>query len=114
MTRARAPDPRMRPLTLLAAVLAMTAAAAMANPFAKADAQKGQKLVSESKCNACHVTIVGGDGTAIFTRPDRKVKTAAGLLSQVRTCNTMLGTNWFPEDEENVAAYLNQSYYKFK
>jgi len=26
----------------------------------------------------------------------------------------MLGTNWFPEDEENVAAYLNQAYYKFK
>jgi hypothetical protein len=32
----------------------------------------------------------------------------------VRTCNTMLGTNWFPEDEENVAAYLNEVYYKFK
>jgi len=103
----------MKLRNLIGTVLAMAAVTATANPFPKADAQKGEKLVQESKCNACHVTIVGGDGTAIFTRTDRKVKTAAGLLSQVRTCNTMLGTNWFPEDEENVAAYLNQTYYKF-
>jgi cytochrome c2 len=95
-------------------ILAAAAGAAMANPFPKSDPQKGEKLVNESKCNACHVSKVGGDGTAIFTRPDRKVKSATGLLSQVRTCNTMLGTGWFPEDEENVAAYLNQAYYKFK
>lgn len=99
---------------ILGTLLAMAAATAFGAPFPKADPQKGEKLVKESKCNACHVSIVGGDGTAIFTRTDRKVRTAAGLLSQVRTCNTMLGTNWFPEDEENVSAYLNQTYYKFK
>jgi cytochrome c2 len=95
-------------------MLMLADASVLANPFLNADARKGEKLVQESKCNACHVKLVGGDGTAIFTRADRKVRTAAGLLSQVRTCNTMLGTNWFPEDEENVAAYLNQTYYKFK
>ena len=100
--------------TLIGTVLAAATATALANPFPKADAQKGEKLMKENKCNACHVSMMGGDGTAMFTRPDRKVKSAAGLLSQVRTCNTMLGTNWFPEDEENVAAYLNQAYYKFK
>ena len=104
----------MKLKTLIGIVLATATATALANPFPQADAQKGETLVSENKCNACHVSIVGGDGTAIFTRPNRKVKTSAGLLSQVRTCNTMLGTNWFPEDEENVAAYLNQAYYKFK
>jgi cytochrome c2 len=104
----------MKLQTLIGSIVATAAATALANPFPKADAQKGERLVKESKCNACHVSIVGGDGTAMFTRADRKVKTAAGLLSQVRTCNTMLGTNWFPEDEENVAAYLNQAYYKFK
>jgi hypothetical protein len=100
--------------TVAGVVLVITAASALANPFPKADPQQGEKLVNESKCNVCHVRLVGGDGTAIFTRSDRKVRTAAGLLSQVRTCNTMLGTNWFPEDEENVASYLNQTYYKFK
>ena len=105
-------SPRAR--AVLPAALFLTALSAHANPFAKADAAKGQQLVTQGKCNACHVSIVGGDGTAIYTRADRKVKTASGLLTQVRTCNTMLGTNWFPEDEENVAAYLNQTYYKFK
>lgn len=104
----------MRLQSFAGAVLAVASVAALANPFATADIQKGEKLVQESKCNACHVKLVGGDGTAIFTRANRRVKSAAGLLSQVRTCNTMLGTNWFPEDEENVAAYLNQTYYKFK
>ncbi len=104
----------MKVQTLLGAVAAAAAAGTLAAHFPKADVQKGETLVQQSKCNACHVKLVGGDGTAIFTRADRKVKTAAGLLSQVRTCNTMLGTNWFPEDEENVAAYLNQTYYKFK
>jgi mono/diheme cytochrome c family protein len=99
---------------LATAMLLVAPVGVLADPFPKADAQKGEKLVQESRCNACHVKLVGGDGTAIFTRADRKVKTAAGLLSQVRTCNTMLGTNWFPEDEADVAAYLNQAYYKFK
>lgn len=99
---------------LLGATLLVAPVAALANPFPQGDAQKGEKLMQESRCNACHVKLVGGDGTAIYTRADRKVRTPAGLLSQVRTCNTMLGTNWFPEDEENVAAYLNQVYYKFK
>jgi cytochrome c2 len=101
-------------MKLLLAIMLWAAGAAIAEPFPKADAGKGQKLVTQSKCNACHVSIVGGDGTAIYTRADRKVKSASGLLSQVRTCNAMLGTNWYPEDEENVAAYLNQTYYKFK
>ena len=104
----------MKLQTRVGAILVVVPVSVLANPFPKADVQKGEKLVKESKCNACHVTLVGGDGTAIFTRADRKVRTAAGLLSQVRTCNTMLGTNWFPEDEAHVGAYLNQQYYKFK
>ncbi len=104
----------MRLPFLLGVTLLAAAFAALANPFPKGEVQKGEKLVQESRCNACHIKLVGGDGTAIYTRADRKVRTASGLLSQVRTCNTMLGTNWFPEDEESVAAYLNQAYYKFK
>ncbi|HQR52061.1 MAG TPA: hypothetical protein PLZ79_02240 [Burkholderiales bacterium] len=104
----------MKRQILLGAMLAVVPVVALAGPFPQGDAQKGEKLVREGRCNTCHVKLVGGDGTAIYTRAERKVKTSAGLLSQVRTCNTMLGTNWFPEDEENVAAYLNQTYYKFK
>lgn len=100
-----------RLLLLFALLIAIPA---FANPFPKADPKRGEELVKKNNCNSCHVSIVGGDGTGIFTRADRKVKSPSALLAQVRICNTMLGTNWFPEDEENVAAYLNQTYYKFK
>jgi len=32
----------------------------------------------------------------------------------VQVCNTELRVNYFPDDEENVAAFLNDTYYKFK
>jgi len=35
-------------------------------------------------------------------------------VAQVRSCNTMLGLKWFEDEELNVAAYLNQTYYKFE
>jgi hypothetical protein len=36
------------------------------------------------------------------------------LKAQVALCNSELGLQLFPDDEEHVVAYLNQSYYKFK
>jgi hypothetical protein len=39
---------------------------------------------------------------------------AAQLLAQVQGCNTNLGKGCFPEEEEHVAAYLNQAFYGFK
>jgi hypothetical protein len=52
--------------------------------------------------------------SAIYTRSDRRVTSAPKLLTQVQVCNAQLGSGYFPEDEENVAAYLNETYYKFK
>lgn len=96
-------------------LLVLAAPALAAEPLAKGDPKAGEKLMSQAKCNsACHAALVGGDGTSIYTRASRKVKTPSQLLTQVRFCNTQLGTNWFPEDEEHVAAYLNQRYYKLK
>lgn len=80
--------------------------------FAKADVKAG-KALTEKNCVACHASSYGGDGSAIYTREYNKVKTSRGLVAQVRACNTNLGLSWFEEDELNVAAYLNQTYYKF-
>ncbi|NTV95715.1 MAG: cytochrome c, partial [Thiobacillus sp.] len=55
-----------------------------------------------------------GDGAKIYTRADRRVKSAASLAQQITTCNANLGLNLFPEDEANLGAYLNQKFYKFK
>lgn len=81
--------------------------------FAKADVAAGKGL-HEKNCISCHASSYGGDGSAIYTREYRKVNTSKGLVAQVRNCNTNLGLKWFEDEELNVAAHLNQTYYKFE
>jgi cytochrome c peroxidase len=83
-------------------------------PFAKGDASKGKKMFDQHKCNSCHASMLGGDGSAMFTRAEHKVKTPAALKTQIMNCSTNLGLMLFEDDEENIAAYLNKNYYKFK
>lgn len=94
-------------------VAALFSVTAHATPFAKGDPAKGKALHDKS-CISCHAGMVGGDGSKIYTRADRKVKTAQQLASRISACNANTGAGWFPEDEAHVAAYLNQQYYKFK
>lgn len=106
----------MKPLYLLAgslmASLCLISNTALAEPFKSADAVAGKVLV-EKLCVSCHASSYGGDGSAIYTRDSRKVKTAKGLAAQVRNCNTMIGLKLFEDEELNVTKYLNQTYYKF-
>lgn len=81
--------------------------------FVHADMSAG-KVLLEKNCISCHASSYGGDGSEIYTRPFRKISTASGLLTQVRQCSTSLNLKWFDEDEQNVAAYLNYTYYLFK
>ncbi|WP_020168261.1 MULTISPECIES: c-type cytochrome [Methylotenera] len=81
--------------------------------FPKADIKAGKALV-DAHCIECHASKYGGDGSAIYTREYNKVKTSKGLIAQIRNCNTMLGLKWFEDEEINVAAYLNQTYYKLE
>ncbi len=85
---------------------------ASAELFTSADVNTGKALVAKS-CVSCHAENFGGDGSGIYTREFRKVKTSKGLVAQVRSCNTMIGLKWFEDEELNVAKYLNQTYYKF-
>lgn len=95
------------------AVLAASTAALAQQPapFANGDPAQGQALVDKD-CNECHVRQFG-DRDRIYTRADRRVKTAAQLRAQVAFCNTQLATGYFPEEEEHIAAWLNQRYYHF-
>jgi hypothetical protein len=81
--------------------------------FKNADMAAGKKLLT-AHCIECHASSYGGDGSNIYTRELRKVRTPSGLVMQVRNCNTMLNLKWFEEDEINVSAYLNQQYYHFE
>ena len=78
-----------------------------------ADAGVGEKMVAEKNCAACHQRLVGGDGSKIYLRDSRRVKTLPQLDAQVRYCSNELETGWFPEDEAHVVAWLNHRYYKF-
>jgi len=98
--------------SLLISSLILLSGIASAEPFASADANAGKSLVTKN-CVSCHAESFGGDGSSIYTREFRKVKTAKGLVAQVRNCNTMIGLKWFEDEELNVAKYLNQTYYKF-
>ena len=98
---------------ILALASAQLATPALAAPFANGNAATG-KALHEKKCAACHAGRFGGDGSKIYTRADRRIKSASGLAQQITTCNSMLGNDLFPEDEANLGAFLNQTYYKFK
>jgi mono/diheme cytochrome c family protein len=72
------------------------------------------KVLLQKNCISCHASSFGGDGSAIYTRENRLVKTSRGLKAQVRNCNTMLGLKWFEDEELHVASYLNQTYSHFE
>lgn len=97
----------------LATVMLSLVAHAQPAIFKDADYKLGEKLIAESKCVACHVSKVGGDGSAIY-KPQGRINTAAFLRGMVEQCNTELNLGMFPEDVNSVAAVLNRDHYKFK
>jgi mono/diheme cytochrome c family protein len=81
--------------------------------YAAPDPAKGQQL-HDKQCVECHMGAVGSDASKIYTRPNHIIKSRSALSQRVTFCATQINAGWFPEDEENVAAYLNDKYYKFK
>jgi cytochrome c len=82
--------------------------------YATPDLANGRKI-DQQKCYACHAKKSGfGNGDMIYTRSDSKVKNLQNLKSMVAMCNTELRLDLFPEDEADVAAFLNHQFYKFK
>lgn len=78
-----------------------------------ADLKRGKELLEEN-CIKCHASMVGGDGSKIYTREDRRIDSLEALNKQVHRCKNSLGVSW-PEDQiDDVVAYLNHKYYKFK
>jgi hypothetical protein len=95
--------------------LALFVAIAMAPCFALAagDPVEGGKLVAEHHCETCHHNKTLGDAKAIYLRKDRKVTSMEKLRARVALCNSELDLKLFPEEEEHIAAFLNETYYKF-
>ena len=82
-------------------------------PFVHGDAAVG-KTLSDRDCVACHAQRMAGDADRMYLRADRRVHTPQQLMAQIRYCNSQLRTAYFPREEEDVAAYLNSRFYRFK
>src|SRR5260221_9767048 len=95
----------MRPFFMLLLVPGLALAAG--------DPSEGRKLVEETHCETCHSNKTLGDAKAVYLRKDRKVTSLEKLKAQVAVCNSELNLKLFPDDEEHIVAYLNQTYYKF-
>ncbi|GMU72676.1 MAG: cytochrome c [Burkholderiales bacterium] len=91
---------------------AVVAVAQAGKPYASGNAAAGMVLADKA-CNACHARLHDGNATRIYTRPDRRVKTPSQLAAQVAYCNTQLGLSYFPEEEADLALYLDREYYRF-
>ncbi|MEW5824665.1 MAG: cytochrome c [Pseudomonadota bacterium] len=91
------------PAALFGALAAQSAVAA--------DAAKGRTL-HEAHCVKCHM----GDHDDAFynARKGKKLQNLASLNTMVQGCVTNFNLDWFEDDVANVAAYLDQTYYKFK
>lgn len=77
-------------------------------PLAQAagDAKHGQELY-QANCTRCH-------DTSVHTRPNKIIHSLDGLKKRVQFCESNGRLNWSPEQIEDVAAYLNNTFYKFK
>lgn len=87
-------------ITLFGLILLSTS---QANAF---DVAAGKQQLNES-CTSCH-------GSELYTRNDRRVTSRKGLSAQVQRCQLALNLNWFDDDVENTAEYLNNEFYHFK
>jgi cytochrome c2 len=85
---------------------------AFAQAMLLGDAKHGQKL-HEAKCVACHVQQYGGDGSGMYKRADRKVRSIEGLMARVAGCNRQVNAGFSTDDINDVVLYLNQTYYRF-
>ena len=99
---------------IAALALSLAATCAMAAPFPNGNTQAGKKLFDDNQCSSCHIGKVGGDGSAIFTRPNRIVHNPKEMVARMHVCSGAVGMTLTPQNEQDLGAYLNQTYYKFK
>jgi len=102
----RAMPSRFRSKTSRACVAAaLLLALAAVLPAKGADIERGRALY-ELRCGACHTESVHG-------RTHRVAKDVADVRRWVKRWNESLAVGWGDAEIDDVAAYLNATYYKF-
>ncbi len=80
----------------------------------KQEVPMSQSKLHETNCISCHASMFDGKPYNMYTRNNRKVKTAEGLRSRVQMCATNLNLQWFDEDVDQVTQFLNREFYHFE
>jgi cytochrome c2 len=75
-------------------------------PAHAGDAAQGKKL-HDAKCFACH-------DTGIYTRKDSIILSLGALKKRVKFCEGANKVGWNEQQIDDVVAYLNQTFYKYK
>ena len=75
---------------------------------------KSGKIKHDEKCTACHIAQFGKDGSGIYTRKDRKMKSLSMLAQRVSACNANTKSGFSADQVKDVTEYLNSTYYQFK
>lgn len=90
---------------LLLMTVGLVSAADTEKPDEMTAFDRGEQL-HDQECTSCH-------GDALYTRKNRKIKTYESLRTHVQRCATNLNKQWWPNEIQDVATYLNEQYYLF-
>ncbi len=75
---------------------------------------EGERLYTEAKCQRCHLKGSNFDPNSINKAgKSSKVKDMKSLMSWIVSCDNYFSIGWFPEEQKEVAEYLNRTYYKY-
>lgn len=88
-------------------ILAVTGCVLFAAGTGQAADIAAGKQQHQQYCTSCH-------NSEVYTRQDRRIQSRKGLSAQVQRCQLALNLNWFDDEVENTAEYLNREYYHFK
>ncbi|MBS4098629.1 MAG: hypothetical protein KGZ83_17540 [Sulfuricella sp.] len=92
-------------LVLLAGVVALLAGCTDTPSVNKGDPLRGETV--HKVCLDCH-------GTELYASPQRKIKTLKSLRSEVARWGDYYSPAFTAQDDEDVVAYLNSAFYKFR
>ena len=81
------------------------AAALLAGQATAADAERGRDLYTQ-RCGACH-------DRSVHARRERVARDFGQVRAWVERWSRTLGLGWGAEEIEDVASFLNETYYRF-
>ncbi len=70
------------------------------------EAMHGEGLYTDNNCQECHT--VGSE----FDPKNYTVKSLSNLDGWVSSCATNFNISWFPDEQDAVVKYLNETFYK--